>query len=147
MFLDDPAAEAVAAHTSVDAGHGRIETRISTISTAIGELQENHQWPGLKAIGKIVRSRETAAKTTTETAYYLLGTSVSAERPGPVVRSRWAIENTLHWTLDVSMNEDQARNRLGNGPDNLAVLRHMALNILTIQKSKISHRRKIEKAG
>jgi hypothetical protein len=121
MFLDDPAAEAVAAHTSVDAGLGRIETRISTISTAIDWLQENHQWPGLNAIGKIVRTRETAAKTTTETAYYLLSTPFSAERLGHVVRAHWAIENTLRWTLDVTMNEDQPQNRLDNGPNNLAV--------------------------
>jgi predicted transposase YbfD/YdcC len=151
MFLDDPAAEAVAAHTSVDVGLGRIETRISTISTAIDWLQENHQWPGLNAIGKIVRTRETAAKTTTETAYYLLSTPFSAERLGHVVRAHWAIENTLRWTLDVTMNEDQPQNRLDNGPNNLAVLQLMALNILNIQlniqKSKISNRRKIKRAG
>ena len=55
--------------------------------------------------------------------------------------------HSLHWTLDVTMNEDQARNRLDNGPNNLAVLRHMALNILNAQKSKISNRRKIKRAG
>ena len=147
MFLDDPATEAIAVKTTVDADHGRIETRTSTISTAIGWLQDNHQWPGLKAIGKIVRSRETTTKTTTETAYYLLSTAMAAERFGHVARAHWAVENRLHWTLDVVMNEDQARNRLDNGPNNLAVLRHMALNILNAKKSKISNRRKIKRAG
>ena len=147
MFLDDPATQAIAVKPTVDADHGRIETRTSTISTAIGWLQDNHQWPGLKAIGKIVRSRETATKTTTETAYYLLSTAMAAERFGHVARAHWAIENRLHWTLDVVMNEDQARNRLDNGPNNLAVLRHMALNILNAKKSKISNRRKIKRAG
>ena len=147
MFLDDPATEAIAVKTTVDADHGRIETRTSTISTAIGWLQDNHQWPGLKAIGKIVRSRETATKTTMETAYYLLSTAMAAERFGHVARAHWAVENRLHWTLDVVMNEDQARNRLDNGPNNLAVLRHMALNILNAKKSKISNRRKIKRAG
>lgn len=147
MFLDDPATDAIAVKTTVDADHGRIETRTSTISTAIGWLQDNHQWPGLKAIGKIVRTRETATKTTTETAYYLLSTAMPAERFGHVVRAHWAVENRLHWTLDVVMNEDQARNRLDNGPNNLAVLRHMALNILNAKKSKISNRRKIKRAG
>ena len=71
-FLDDPAAEKVTAPAAVDGDHGRIETRIATVSATIDWLQEDHQWPGLKAIGKIVRCRETAAKTTTETAYYLL---------------------------------------------------------------------------
>ena len=70
-----------------------------------------------------------------------------AERFGQIVRAHRAIENNLHWMLDVTMNEDQARNRLDNGPNNLAVLRHMALNILNAQKSKISNRRKIKRAG
>jgi predicted transposase YbfD/YdcC len=146
-FLDDPATAAITTHTTVDGGHGRIETRSSTISTSIDWLQEYHQWPGLTAIGKVVRTRETRTKTTTETAYYLLSAPLSAERLGQVVRAHWAVENSLHWTLDVTMNEDQARNRLDNGPNNLAVLRHMALNILNTQKSKISNRRKIKRAG
>jgi predicted transposase YbfD/YdcC len=57
------------------------------------------------------------------------------------------VENNLHWILDVVMNEGQTRNRLGNGPHNLAVLRHMALNIVTKDKSKISKRRKFNRAG
>lgn len=146
-FLDDPAAEAITRHTTVDGDHGRIETRTATIATAIDWLQEHHHWPGLEAIGKIVRTRESGAKTTTETAYYLISTPLSAARFGQVVRAHWAVENNLHWTLDVVMNEDQARNRLDNGPNNLAVLRHMALNILNTQKSKISNRRKIKRAG
>src|SRR5208283_2826845 len=88
------------------------------------------RWPGLAAIGKVVRVRETATKTTTETAYYLLSTALSGERFNDVVRSHWGIENCLHWRLDVVMNEDQDRSRLGNGPNNLAVLRHMALNVM-----------------
>lgn len=146
-FLDDRASEKVTAEPAVDGDHGRIETRIATVSTAIDWLQEDHQWPGLKAIGKIVRRRETGTKTTTETAYYLLSTPLAAECFGQVVRAHWGVENRLHWMLDVTMNEDQARNRLDNGPNNLAVLRHMALNILNVQKSKISNRRKIKRAG
>jgi predicted transposase YbfD/YdcC len=147
MFLDDPATDTILVDTTIDADHGRIETRTATISTSIGWLQDNHQWPGLEAIGKIVRTRETATKITTETAYYLLSVPMSAERFGQVVRAHWGVENRLHWTLDVIMNEDQARNRLDNGPNNLAVLRHMALNILNAHKSKISNRRKIKRAG
>jgi predicted transposase YbfD/YdcC len=58
--------------------------------------------------------RETTTKTTTETAYYLLSTPMSAQRFGQVVRAHWAVENSLHWVLDVTMNEDQARNRFDN---------------------------------
>jgi len=146
-FLDDPASETITAPPAIDGDHGRIETRIATVSTAIGWLQGDHQWPGLKAIGKVVRTREANAKTTTETAYYLLSTPITAEHFGDVVRAHWGVENKLHWVLDVTMNEDQARNRLDKGPNNLAVLRHMALNILNTQKSKISTRRKIKRAG
>ncbi len=152
MFLDDPATTGVTTATTVDGDHGRIETRTSTISTAVDWLQEDHRWPGLKAIGKIMRTREIGAKTTMETAYYLLSTPMTAAHfgqvvRGQVVRAHWAVENSLHWTLDVIMNEDQARNRLDHGPNNLAVLRHMALNILNARKSKISNRRKIKRAG
>src|SRR5712671_4738146 len=119
MFLDDPATTAITTDTTVDGDHGRIETRTSTISTAVDWLQEDHRWPGLKAIGKIVRTREIGAKTTMETAYYLLSTPMTAAHFGQVVRAHWAVENSLHWTLDVIMNEDQARNRLDHGPNNL----------------------------
>ncbi len=69
------------------------------------------------------------------------------ERFAEVVRAHWGVENRLRWVLDVTMNEGQARNRLDNGPNNLAVLRHMALNILDAEKSKITKRRKIKRAG
>ena len=147
LFLDDPRSEKTTASPAVEGDHGRIETRVATVSTAIDWLQEHHQWPGLKAIGKIVRTRETGSKITTETAYYLLSAEMTAERFGDVARAHWAVENSLHWVLDVTMNEDQTRNRLDNGPNNLAVLRHMALNILNSQKSKVSTRRKIKRAG
>ena len=95
----------------------------------------------------MVRVRETVAKTTTETAYYLLSTHLSAERLNEVVRSHWGVENRLHWRLDVVMNEDQARNRLGDGPENLAVLRHMALNVMQKDPTKGSLRGKLKRAG
>ena len=90
-FLDDPDAEKITAPPAVDGDHGRIETRIASISTAIDWLQEDHQWPGLKAIGKVVRTRETGTKTTTETAYYLLSTPITPERFGQVVRAHWGV--------------------------------------------------------
>ena len=124
-----------------------IETRTATVSTDITWLRKDHQWPGLAAIGKVVRVRETPAKTTTETAYYLLSTPLSAERLNEVVRSHWGVENRLHWRLDVVMNEDQDRNRLGNGPENLAVLRHMAMNVMQKEGSKGSLRGKFKRAG
>ena len=135
-FLDDPASQVTTAKPAVDADHGRIETRTATVSTDIDWLQDDHRWPGLKAIGKVHRMRETAAKTTAETAYYLLSTALSPDRLNEVVRSHWGVENRLHWRLDVVMNEDQDRTRLDNGPENLAVLRHMALNAMQKDAAK-----------
>jgi len=147
LLLEDP--ELKASHTGplVEADHGRIETRTATVSTEIGWLQKQHRWPGLEAIGKVVRVRETAEKTTTETAYYLLSTALTPERFNQVVRQHWSIENSLHWRLDVVMNEDQDRTRMGHGPHNLAVLRHMALNAMQKEGSKGSLRGKFKRAG
>ena len=146
-FLDDPLTTTTTAKPTVDGDHGRIETRTATISTDLDWLQGDHQWPGLKALGKVVRSRETPAKTTTETAYYLLSSALSPERFNEVVRSHWDVENRLHWRLDVVMNEDQDRTRLGNGPNNLAILRHMALNLMQKDKAKGSLRGKFKRAA
>ena len=100
-FLDDPDTAGLERHTTVDGDHGRIETRNAVASTDIAWLQEIHHWPGLEAIGKVIRTREMNGKVTTETAYYLLSTPLSAERFTDVVRAHWGIENSLHWVLDV----------------------------------------------
>ena len=147
LFLDDPASAVSTAKPTVDGDHGRIETRTATVSTDIGWLQKEHHWPGLAAIGKVVRTRETAGKTATETAYYLLSTALSPERFNQVVRSHWGVENRLHWRLDVVMNEDQDRSRMDNSPHNLAVLRHMALNVMQKDATKGSLRGKFKRAG
>ena len=147
LFLDDPASKTTKATPVVDADHGRIETRAATVSTDVEWLRKTHRWPGLKAIGKVERIREIGGKVTSETAYYLLSAPLSPERLNDVVRSHWGVENRLHWRLDVVMNEDQDRSRLGNAPHNLAVLRHMALNVMQKDGEKGSLRGKIKKAG
>ena len=146
-FLDDPQTELAVSAATVDGDHGRIETRTAMLATDITWLQESHDWPGLAAVGKVVRTRETPDQTTTETAYYLLSTAMAPERFGEAVRSHWAVENRLHWCLDVVMNEDQMRNRIGHGPQNLAVLRHMALNLVRKETSKGSLRKKLHRAA
>jgi predicted transposase YbfD/YdcC len=146
-YLNDPASKTITAKPVVDGDHGRIETRTATVSTNIEWLQDNHQWPGLAAIAKVHRTREIKGKTTSETAYYLLSADLSPERCNEAVRSHWGVENRLHWRLDVTMNEDQDRTRLGNAPHNLAVLRRMALNVMQKDKSKNSLRGKFICAG
>jgi predicted transposase YbfD/YdcC len=146
-YFDDPASKTITAKPVVDGDHGRIETRAATVSTDIEWLQDDHQWPGLTAIAKVDRTREIKGKTTSETAYYLLSAPLSPERSNEVIRFHWGVENRLHWRLDVTMNEDQDRTRLDNGPHNLAVLRHMALNVMQKDKSKNSLRGKFMRAG
>jgi predicted transposase YbfD/YdcC len=110
-------------------------------------LQKRHDWPGLSAIGKVVRVRETPAKTTTETAYYLLSTALPSTRFNAAVRSDCGVENRLHWRLDVVMNEDQDRTRMDCAPYNLAILRHMAINVMQGDTTKGSLRGKVKRAG
>ena len=86
LFLDDPACKVTTAKPTVEADHGRIETRTAMVSSDIDWLQKDHQWPGLAAIGKVVRIREAPDKTSTEAAYYLLSKALSAERFNEVVR-------------------------------------------------------------
>lgn len=147
LFLDDPQLCPDSSHTVVDGDHGRIETRTSLVSTDIAWLQEQHEWPGLAAIGKVIRTREIGTKITTETAYYLLSTPLSAERFSEVARSHWGIENSLHWVLDVTMNEDDTRNRKDHGAENLALLRRLALNLARLEPSKGSMKAKLKRAG
>jgi predicted transposase YbfD/YdcC len=150
-FFDDPEHETAASHSMRDNDHGRVETRISLVSTDIDRFQARHQWPGLAALGRVIRIRktsaETVAKTTRENAYYLLSAPLSPERLGHVARSHWGVENRLHWVLNVVMNEGQVRSRRDNSPYNLAILRHMALNLMHKDRSKVSLRGKFNLAA
>jgi predicted transposase YbfD/YdcC len=146
LFLDDPATPLHRAG-SVDGGHGRIEERRAAVSTDIAWLQEHHHWPGLAAIGKVTARRESAGGTTVETRYYLLSRAFTPERFGALVRAHWDIENGLHWVLDVALDEDQARNRKDHGPENLALLRRLALNLAKLEPSQGSMRGKLKRAG
>jgi predicted transposase YbfD/YdcC len=147
QLFDDPRYPAAGKHSTADSDHGRIETRTSLVSTEVEALQKRHRWPGLAAIGKVIRTRDTAAKATTETAYYLLSVALSSARLGEVARAHWGVENRLHWVLNTIMNEDQARSRNDNSAYNLAIMRHMALNLMQKDRSKVSLRSKFNLAG
>ena len=148
LYLDDPAQdENGLCHQGVDGDHGRIETRTASVAHDIDWLQGRHRWPGLAAIGKVVAMRETRTGTTTETRYYIMSAKLSPQRFQHAVRSHWAIENSLHWVLDVTMNEDRQRNRTGHGPENLALLRRLALNVARIEPGKDAMRGKLKRAG
>jgi predicted transposase YbfD/YdcC len=150
-LFDEPRRAAGTGHATTTEEHGRVEIRRSLVSTDIDRLQARHQWPSLAAVGKVVRTRMTTAsagpRTTNETAYYLLSSALSPRRLGEAVRSHWGVENRLHWVLNVVMNEDQVRSRMDNSPYNLAILRHMALNLMHKDRSKVSLRGKFNLAG
>jgi predicted transposase YbfD/YdcC len=146
LFVDDPKTPLAWAE-SVDGDHGRIEMRQAALSPDIAWLQEHHAWPGLWAIGKVTAARETPIKTSIETRYFLMSQALTPERFLAIVRAHWGIENGLHWVLDVTMNEDQMRNRKDNGPENLALLRRLALNLAALEPSKDSMRGKLKCAG
>ena len=147
LLLDDPQAPPDSRAETIDGDHGRIETRRASVLTDIDDLRREPAFPGLVAVAKIEASRELAGRTSTAVRYFLLSAAMSAERLLQVVRAHWGIENSLHWVLDVIMDEDQARNRRDHGPENLALLRRFALNLLRTNPDKGSVRLKIKRAG
>jgi predicted transposase YbfD/YdcC len=123
-------------------GHGREERRRYWVTSEIEELREKHPWAGLSSIGMVEATRTCAGKTTIEKRFYLTSLEADAQAFARAVRNHWGIENRLHWTLDVIFHEDQSRLRKGYGPENFAVLRHIALNLLRQEPSKKSLPRK-----
>lgn len=124
-------------HTCYDGGHGRIETRSVRATSDIGWLKEDHShWPKLTSIIAVTAIRECKDKTTEETRYFISSMDASnPERLGQIVRAHWGIENNLHWVLDYAFREDDQRMRSGNSDANMAVVRHIALNLVKTEKT------------
>lgn len=131
---------------TTDADHGRVETRRAAVYAAPW-LGQTHAFPGLAAIAIIDATREAEGKASTVRRLYCLSKPMPAARLLAIVRAHWSIENQLHWVLDVVLDEDAARNRKDNGPENLGVLRRLALNLLRQNPLARSIRRKIKLAG
>jgi len=123
-------------HTRED-NHGREEIRHYLMLSDIAErIDPNQKWANLKSVGMVESVRTVNGKTTVETRYYISSLAGNAKLLGQSVRSHWSVENSLHWVLDVALKEDDCRIRKDNAPQNFAVLRHIAVNILGKEKSK-----------
>ncbi len=123
---------------TVEKGHGRLDIRecwTITDPQFFPSFRTSQHWPQLHTLVKIRRERRLADRTTVETHYYISSLSAAAAPLLNAIRAHWSIENGLHWVLDIAFREDDQPARTGNSPQNFAVLRHIALNLLKHEPS------------
>jgi predicted transposase YbfD/YdcC len=130
----------ISRHQTVDGDHGRIETRIYTAIHDVAWLQERHGWPGLQGVVMVESTREIADKIERETRFYITSLVWLASQLGPVIRSHWAIENSLHWVMDMIFRDDECRIRTNHAPANFTTIKHMAQNLIRKAPGKDSLR-------
>ncbi len=130
----------ISTHETVDGDHGRIETRNYTVIHDVSWLQERHDWPGLKSVVMVESQREIDGKIMRETRFYITSLVLLASAIGPMIRAHWAIENSLHWIMDMVFRDDECRIRTEHAPANFATLRHIAHNLIRKASGKDSLR-------
>ncbi len=138
---------------TVDGDHGRIETRTTTVIHDIAWLQDRHDWPGLKSVIIVDSIREIPGpspgtdKIERETRFYITSLILLAGLLGPIIRSHWAIENSLHWVMDMVFRDDECRVRTDHAPANFCTIKHIAHNLIRKAPGKGSLRLKRKAAG
>ena len=127
-------------HEEVDGDHGRIETRTTTVIHDVAWLQERHGWPGMRSLAMVESRREIGERVERETRFYITSLTLPAQQLGPIIRSHWAIENSLHWVMDMVFRDDECRIRTDHAPANFTTLRHIAHNLIRKAPGKDSLR-------
>ena len=134
LFIDadavDYAGWPMDSYETIDRGHGRIETRRYFTLTAVDKIPQSADWEKLNMVGMVQSERQVNDKTTQETRFYIASIGGDAQRFAWAVRNHWGIENGVHWCLDIAFREDESRVRDRQAANNLAVMRHIALNLL-----------------
>lgn len=136
---DEIARPSVEVFEEADKGHGRVERRTARLCRDLDWLTTAERWPGLNFVMQVIRERTvlTTGKTSTETAYYIgSDRRLTVESAAQTIRRHWSIETELHWVLDLAFREDEARHRAGSTAQNMATLRHFALNIVKQDKER-----------
>lgn len=152
-FFADPDAGKLATHTTTDGDHGRIEERRHVVCHDIDWLFSDRRYadepafPGLATIGMVESKVERGGKLTHERRYYLCSARLDAVTFARAVRAHWGVENRLHWVLDVVFHDDLARLRSGHGPQNMAIVKHIGLNLMRSTKATASLKVRRKKAA
>lgn len=131
---------------TVEKDHGRIEERQIWTTSNLEWLDHRIAWKGLQSLTCVRSTRQEKGKITTEKRYYISSLKERADRMGAIIRSHWAIENKLHWHLDVTFNEDKSKVRAGHGAENFSLLKRCVLNLVkadTTEKGSITLKRRL----
>ena len=153
FFADPEAAEIEPVHLTTDADHGRIEERRHFVSYNVDWLFSSRRYadeprfPHLAMIAMVESRVERNGAVARERRYYLCSARLDPEVFALAVRAHWGVENRLHWVLDVVFHDDLARLRTGYGPQNMAVIRHMTMNLIRAPKDKHSLKTRRKRAN
>lgn len=135
-------------HKTIEERHGRREVREYWSTDQLERLRTRERWEGLHSVAMVRSERQTASGTSEETRYYISSLPKDARKAAHAIRAHWSIENQLHWVLDVVLHEDDNRTRVDKSAQNLAIVRHITVNMLRQETSlKKSLRQKRLRAG